>query len=197
MKVVEHVLGNLEDGDWRQRVEGGVIATLLLDEWERQKPRLRRRASDGAEVAINLDRGASLQDGDILDWDPATRRAIVVKVRAKEVMHIQLEPAEPAVMIERALKLGHVLGNQHWPALVKGTSIYVPLHVDRKVMATVLKTHSIPGVSHEFIPGEGFSIPHVAHDHGHSHEHSHSHGHGHGHSHGHEHSHSGEAAASQ
>ena len=95
---------------------------------------------------------------------------------------------------------GHALGNQHWPAVVKGTKVYVPLTVDRKVMASVMKTHALPGVRYEFTPGSEV-IPYLAphesrrlfggasdtphshhsdsHSHGHGHDHSHSHGHGH------------------
>lgn len=183
MQIYEQVLGNLTDPAWSERLEGSVIATLLLDEWERQKPRLRRQTSDGTEIAINLDRGATLQNGDILEWAEAARRAVVVKVRAKEVMQIRLETAEPLVMVERALKLGHVLGNQHWPAIVRGTSIYVPLHVSQQVMASVLGTHNIPGVSYEFVPGEGLAFPQGSgeHHHGHGHDHTHDHGHDHHH----------------
>ena len=39
------------------------------------------------------------------------------------------------------VELGHALGNQHWPALVKGDRVFVPLTVDRKVMASVMNTH--------------------------------------------------------
>ncbi|MDB4894952.1 MAG: ureE [Firmicutes bacterium] len=170
--VYEQILGNLTEPAWKQRLEGAVIATLLLDEWEKQKPRLRRTTSDGVEIAINLERGMSMQDGDIMAWDEATKRAVTVKVRANEVLHVRLEPADPMVMVERALKLGHALGNQHWPAVVKGTSIYVPLRVDRRVMATVLKTQNIPGVSYDFEPSTGLNLPYADPGaHGHSHDH--------------------------
>lgn len=181
MQIYEQVLGNLTDPAWSERLEGSAIATLQLDEWERQKPRLRRRTSDGAEIGINLNRGTTLQDGDILEWSEAARRAVVVKVRAKEVMHIRLEPAEPLVMVERALKLGHVLGNQHWPAIVRRTSIYVPLHVNQQVMASVLGTHKIPGVVYEFVPGEGLAFAQGSGEHHHGHAHSHGHSHDHSH----------------
>jgi urease accessory protein len=51
------------------------------------------------------------------------------------------------------VELGHALGNQHWPALVKGSLIYVPLTLDRKVMASVMDTHRFEGIRYEFVPG--------------------------------------------
>ena len=52
------------------------------------------------------------------------------------------------------VELGHALGNQHWPALVKDTRVFVPLTVDRKVMASVMNTHRFEGIRYEFVPGE-------------------------------------------
>ncbi|MBL9122911.1 MAG: hypothetical protein JNG90_04715, partial [Planctomycetaceae bacterium] len=98
---------------------------------------------------------------------------------------------------------GHALGNQHWPAVVKETAVYVPLTVDRKVMASVMKTHAFAGITYEFIAGSEvipYLTPHEArrlfggadatphshlpgepsaHAHGHSHPpHHHHHHHG-------------------
>ena len=49
------------------------------------------------------------------------------------------------------IELGHALGNQHWPALVKGARVFVPLTVDHKVMASVMKTHRFEGIRYEFV----------------------------------------------
>ena len=52
-------------------------------------------------------------------------------------------------------------GNQHWPALVKGTRVFVPLTVDRKVMASVMNTHRFENIRYEFVPGADI-IPYLA-----------------------------------
>ncbi len=59
------------------------------------------------------------------------------------------------------VELGHALGNQHWPALVKGTRVFVPLTVDRKVMASVMNTHRFEGIRYEFVPGDDI-VPYLA-----------------------------------
>ena len=59
------------------------------------------------------------------------------------------------------VELGHALGNQHWPAVVKGTKVYVPLTVDKKVMLSVMETHNIEGITYEFQPGTDI-IPYLA-----------------------------------
>ena len=48
-----------------------------------------------------------------------------------------------AERLRRAIRLGHVLGNQHWPVAVVGEQVLVPVTLDRAVMETVLKTHHL------------------------------------------------------
>jgi urease accessory protein len=125
---------------------------------------LRRATESGVEVAISLDRGIPLQDGDILLWDDSRRRAIVARVDLSEVLVVDLTalPEEPTeVAMARCVELGHALGNQHWPALVKGLRVYVPAIAAPSVMASVMKTHSFEGVTYNFIAGREV-IPHLA-----------------------------------
>ena len=53
------------------------------------------------------------------------------------------------------------MGNQHWPALVKGDLVYVPLTVDRRVMASVMDAHHFEGVRVEFVSGREV-VPYLA-----------------------------------
>jgi urease accessory protein len=154
--VVDAVVGNAYDADWATRLETAKVDELLLDQWEAQKQRLRKRTRDGAEVTIVLGRGTRLRDGDILAWDAEAARAIVARVDLGEVMVVDLagltdEPFE--VVVRAAVELGHAIGNQHWPAVVRGTSMYVPVTVDRRVMDSVMRTHDFAGITHAFVPG--------------------------------------------
>ena len=69
-----------------------------------------------------------------------------------ELSGLQRRTARARVRVRRSSS-GHAIGNQHWPAVVKGTRMYVPLTVDRKVMDSVMRTHAFPGIRHEFVPG--------------------------------------------
>ena len=73
----------------------------------------------------------------------------------------ELATQAPEQIIHTAVELGHAIGNQHWPAVVKGTRVYVPLTVDRKVMESVMRTHHIEGISFSFQPGREV-IPYLA-----------------------------------
>jgi urease accessory protein len=110
----------------------------------------------------------------------------------REVMMIELDglmQGDPGIAMRTCVELGHALGNQHWPALIKGSRVYVPLTVDRKVMESVMRTHGFEGICYELVPGAEV-VPYLA-----PHESRrlfgaaegavHSNAQGHGHSHGH------------
>jgi len=164
MILVESIIGNVHEAPWADRLGEARIEVLSLDQWQAQKNRFRLRTEEGTEIAVALERNRRLHDGDLLAWDEATRTAVVARIHLQDVMVIRLDglidrPAE--VLSRTCFELGHALGNQHWPAVVKGTTVYVPLTVDRKVMASVMKTHAFEGIQHEFAPGSEI-IPYLA-----------------------------------
>lgn len=190
MILVETILGNAADPDWSERVAAGAVDTLDLDHWEAQKSRFKKRTRGGTEVAVSLNRGTFIRDGDVLVWDADHRSLILASIRMREVMTIHLDELmqfDPSVAMRTCVELGHALGNQHWPALVKGTRVYVPLAVDRKVMESVMRTHRFDGIRYELVPGSEvvpYLAPHesrrlfgaaegAVHSHGHGHADSH------------------------
>jgi urease accessory protein len=164
MVIIETVIGNINDREWAKRLSGASIDILELDQWEAQKNRFRKKTAKGTELAVALDRGTAIRDGDILVWEPSKAIGIVVRIRLREVMIIHLDGlahAAPEIAMRTCLELGHALGNQHWPALIKGDHVYVPLTVDRKVMASVMKTHRFEDIRYEFVPGSEV-VPYLA-----------------------------------
>lgn len=208
MKVIETLLGNSEDPAWKVRLETARVDVLSLDQWQAQKNRFRRKTDGGIDLAISLERNIHLQDGDVLLWDNASRLAIITRIQLKDVMVIRLDGLllqTPELLGRTCLELGHALGNQHWPAVVKSTSVYVPLTVNQQVMNSVMKTHAFEGITYEFVPGKtviAYLSPHesrklfggaesVPHSHVHEYEHglgiAHSHEHDQSHEHEHKH----------
>jgi urease accessory protein len=164
MTIIEKVQGNAHDEEWKSILQGATIDHLTLDQWDAQKNRFRKQSDAGTELAVSLDRGTFLRDGDILMWDAETRTAVVTVIQLKEVLVVEMKSLleeEPEVMLRTAIEIGHALGNQHWPAVVKGSRIFVPMAVDRKVMSSVMKTHAFEGITYEFVPGAEV-IPYMA-----------------------------------
>ncbi|OYR15209.1 urease accessory protein UreE [Brucella thiophenivorans] len=221
MILVEKTLGNIKDSVWHDRSHHAQVDHLALEQWEAPKSRLRKASEGGVELAISLPRSEHLHDGDVLYYDEDKKIIVVARIALKEVMVIELEGLEelaPQDILRICFELGHGLGNQHWPAVIKGSTVYVPLSVDQKVMASVMRTHAFERVKTYFAPGEEIAAkldakevrmlfagadatPHHHHDlnkhshehnHGseaHTHEHSHDHSQDHDHSHEHHHGH--------
>jgi len=195
MQLVEAVSGNVHDPRWKGRLEGARIDHLHLDQWEAQKSRFRKTTEAGLELAVSLERNTHLREGDILIWDESARMAVVASVQLNDVMVIELSDLlrrSPELMLRTCFELGHALGNQHWPAVVKDHQVFVPLTIDRNVMASVMRTHAFPGIEYTFASGEHmvpYLAPHEArrlfggagstpHSHVHAHPHRHERGDG-------------------
>lgn len=154
---MEKVLGNRADPVWAERLQGATVDWLELSQWDAQKNRLRKATAGGTVVAVALERGESLRDGDVLSWDAGNNSAVVCRIRLCPVMAVDVSGLA-ALGVDRAVcaavKLGHALGNQHWPAVVKNGVVYVPMTADEKVMGAVMDTHAVENVTYAFVPGE-------------------------------------------
>jgi urease accessory protein len=164
MLIIETVVGNIGDAEWAARLSAATVDLLEVDQWEVQKSRFRKTSAKGIELAISLDRGTYIRDGDVLFWDAKAGEAIVARIDLRDVMIVYLDDLTrlaPEIAMRTCVELGHAMGNQHWPALVKGNRVYVPLVVDRKVMASVMNTHHFEGIRYDFVQGREV-VPHLA-----------------------------------
>ncbi len=150
--------------EWTDKLSGFEIEYLDLDQWTAQKSRFVVKGSLGAEYAVALKRHTQVENGDILEYLPEEKRALVIRVDLKPVMVIDLRKVvkkEPLEILRRCVELGHAIGNQHWPAIVKEDKVYVPLTVDKKVMSSVMDTHHFEDMPYEFQAGKEI-IPFLA-----------------------------------
>ena len=164
MIFIKTVLGNIGDHEWAERLSAAQSDLLEIDQWEAQKSRFRKTTAKGLEIAVSIDRGTHIRDGDILLWDAQARSALVARIELRDVMIVHLDDLTrltPEMAMRTCVELGHAMGNQHWPALVKGSLVYVPLTVDRKVMASVMNTHRFDGIRYEFVAGREI-VPYLA-----------------------------------
>jgi urease accessory protein len=164
MILIRTILGNIGDPEWAERLSAAECDLLEIDQWEAQKSRFRKATAKGVGIAVSIDRGTHIRDGDVLLWDAKALSALVARIELRDVMIVRLDDLTslvPEVAMRTCVELGHAMGNQHWPALVKGTLVYVPLTVDRKVMASVMNTHRFEGIRYEFVPGREI-IPYLA-----------------------------------
>lgn len=187
MEVITGVIGNIHNPEWAEKLKDCHVENLFLDQWTAQKSRFLVTGDHGNDYPVALVRGSRIADGDIVAYDPDKKYAAVLRLDLSNVLVIDMDALvsrTPEDIIRISVELGHAIGNQHWPAVVKGTKVYVPLTVDKKVMLSVMETHNIEGITYAFQPGNEI-IPYLAPHEvrrlfgGASHE-SHSHEHDHG-----------------
>ena len=162
MEICSEIIGNIHSKDWQEKTASLQIDYVPLDQWTAQKSRFLAKGESGIEYPVALKRQTQVVDGDIIYQDG--NRIAVLKLELNPVLVLDLSSLKnqsPDKIIRRSLELGHAIGNQHWPAVVKGTKIYVPLTVDKTVMLSVMDTHHLEGVSYEFQPGREV-IPYMA-----------------------------------
>lgn len=165
MTVYTEILGNINrDHEWAHKIEDCDVDYVILDQWTAQKSRFLGKGLKDDEYPVALKRHTQVVDGDVIAYDPEAKKAVVLRVELSPVLVIDLSALlqqDAETMLRRSVELGHAIGNQHWPAVVKGTKVYVPLTVDKKVMLSVMETHHLEGISYEFQKGLEI-IPYLA-----------------------------------
>ena len=168
MLIIESILGNIRDKQWQDRAEKVKVDYLTLNQWDAQKNRLRRTSEQGNDIAVSLPRNTFMQNGDVLAFDEASSTMIVAKINLHDVLIIEIKELlkrDQSELVRLCIEVGHALGNQHWPAVVREGKIILPLTVDKKVMLSVLRTHAFPGITYDFHPAEvaiPYLLPHEA-----------------------------------
>jgi len=196
MKRVDGVVGNVDRDPGladavAEHEDAGTLETVVLDDTERRRSRLRVATDAGTDLGVLVDR-PELAAGDVLVLDDD--RAVVVAFEEREAFVVEFPATEAA--IETAIELGHRIGNQHWDVAVEGDTVSVPVEADRAIIEDVLGPYLPPDATtryetvdaERFIEGgeaDGETAGHGA-DHEHAHEggHEHTHGGGHDHAHG-------------
>ncbi len=139
---VQRLLGSVEESEFRGRRRVGVA--VAWDEAARR--RLRREATDGTDVVIDLDDGAYLFDGAVLSDDGS--RVLVVSRTPERALVVRLNlELPPAQLVGQALLIGHAFGNQHTPADIEGAEIRIPLITSEATARATIDRLSLEGIS--------------------------------------------------
>ena len=157
MIVIESVLGNIDDPEWIERLSRAHVDAVSVEQWEAQKSRFRKTTAKGTEFAISLERGTYIRDGDVLLWDAQAAQPSSRRIDLRDVMIVSSGRAHtPRARCGDAYM--RRTGSCDWATStgrrwLRAIVVYVPLTVDRKVMASVMNTHRLEGIRYEFLPG--------------------------------------------
>jgi urease accessory protein len=145
MLVVRDILGRADE----PRFAGRRVERLAVDSAAAAKRRLRGTTDCGTDVAVDVERGAYLADGAVLDDDGA--RIVIVERSPEEAFVIRLAPGLPREeLVRQALRLGHAFGNQHVPVELEGEEIRGPVTTSREVVADTVHALVLDGAELDF-----------------------------------------------
>jgi urease accessory protein len=165
MYVVNQIVGNLHDNesvalDVQRLEKEGKVERVYIPFHDAGRRRIRVTTDHGTNIGVDLPVDHALQDGDVLVGAEGTDHLVVIEVAPSEALALRMSKEIPAdQLFEFGVKLGHMLGNQHWPITVKDDVVYSPLSIDHKVMETVVKTHGFDGIEFEFVPIKPGDVP--------------------------------------
>lgn len=148
MQCLNQHLGNIHhDAELRAQVtawrDHGQLDEATVDERDAHKGRLCIFTDRGQEYGLILTRGTVLTSGDVFARE-AEEGAVLISLLPQELMVLTLRnDLSVEDRLHWAVRVGHVLGNQHWPVAMVGEQICTPVAIDRAVMETVLKTHHV------------------------------------------------------
>lgn len=134
--VLDRILGAATDPEHAPALHDlahrGQVETVLIDPSEIARRRFRTRTDQGTDCAVALARSDRLFNGAVLLITPD--RAIIVKVRAEEIL--RLIPTDQAA----ALELGFHAGNLHWRVRFENGALLVLMDGPRDTYVARLQT---------------------------------------------------------
>jgi urease accessory protein len=164
--------------------EQDQVERLILDEHDRKRSRLRTTTDRGTDVGLVIDHPAGLSAGDVIVYN--AERMIIITAEQQEVAVLDIDIIENR---ERAVTLGHHLGNQHWTLTIRNGRLYIPVpekraHAERVIEGTlgdvpIEYEQADPAIFEENAQPNHHSHEHITSDQDHRHRNEPGHSHDH------------------
>ena len=143
IEIASQYLGNIDrDERLLARSQRETCLKVHLHQSDCGKGRIHAHTDCGVAVGIIKSRDRSLQSGDV--FQTKSEKLLLIHLQSQKLMVLSFSDstAEPAKLIH----LGHVLGNHHWPMIVKDNVIYLQPVADTSTMEATINNFQIPGL---------------------------------------------------
>ncbi len=167
-EIAETYLGNLtKDTNLSQRVKSARTLDnyleIYLTQTDSGKGRIQAQSTSGIIVGIIKNRDWSLCEGDV--FITKSGKLLLIHLQEQRLMVLSFtEPVENHAI--ELVHLGHVLGNHHWPIIIKKNKIYIQLIIDAAIIEATIAKFQIPGLKIDYelrSPQENFDFSHHSH----------------------------------
>ena len=163
IEIAQTYLGNLtENSSLDQRVtlarQKKACLETYLSQDDRGKGRIQAQSTSGIALGIIKSRDWSLRSQDVFQTDSG--KLLLIHLQEQKLMVLSFAQPVTASVTE-LVKLGHVLGNQHYPIEIAEGKIY--LHAaDFALAEKTIQELQIPGLAIDYewrSPDTNFSFP--------------------------------------
>lgn len=148
-EVANQYLGNIqENAELSQRLTVETCLEVHLSKSDCVKGRIHAHTDYGVAVGIIKSRELSLQAGDVFQTESG--KLVLIHLQPQKLMVLSFSSSTTDTLPSKLIHLGHVLGNHHWPIIVRKNQIYLQLVVDAAVMEATINDFKIPGLKIDY-----------------------------------------------
>jgi urease accessory protein len=149
-EVAETYLGNIaQDNLLAQKVAQARKLNRLLEvnltQSDRNKGRIFTQSVSGVAIGIIKSRDLQLNTGDV--WQTSQGNLLLIHLDSETVMILNFAEAVTSNSAIKLVRLGHILGNQHYPIKIEANKIYVRLHSENKVIMQMIEELNLTGLT--------------------------------------------------
>ena len=149
MEIANQYLGNIqENAELSQRLTKENCLEVHLSQSDRVKGRIHAHTDSGVAVGIIKSRDRSLEEGDVFQTESG--KLVSIRLQPQKLMVLSFSSSTTDTLPAKLIHLGHVLGNHHWPIIVRKDKIYLQLAVDEAVMEATIEDFKIPGLKIDY-----------------------------------------------
>lgn len=151
MILAKEIIGNIYADEaygkmYDNFLKDDKLEKVLISSKDRKKNKIRISTDKDSDVGIIVTEEAKLSSGDVIFCDE--HRMIIVEVKKDYALVVDFdENINRHELLMRAVKFGHLIGNQHWTLMTKGNSVYLPIAIDKEVMETIIYGGNIPEIT--------------------------------------------------
>ena len=149
-EIAQTYLGNIKENlalAEKLKASKDICLEVNLSQIDRGKGRIHAQSDSGISVGIIKSRDWLLREGDVLETKQG--KLLLVHIQAQELMVLSFAESVVNNPIE-LIHLGHVLGNHHYPIIVKDNKIYLQLIVDKEVIEATIRNFNIPDLQIDY-----------------------------------------------
>ena len=144
-EIAQTYLGNIDrDFDLAKLIATKTCLKVLLSHKDRHKGRIHTYTDDNVAVGIIKSRARLLESGDV--FQTQFDRLLLVHIQQQELLVIDLSAVDRDIALTKLVRLGHVLGNQHYAIAIQENKIYVRVDTESKAIEKIIDNLQISGL---------------------------------------------------